>query len=173
MYQQQLPKSGDKDPYLVLLLTLPFSRLLPLVPLPPLLLPRPCPPPQGISCTKTSSCVLMGNLKLKYLLSNFDLLLQMSVDFLILVNNLIVLFFNRCCQNRGWNQSQVRTISLLYIFDSIWLYFGIILLFYHCHHEQQHLVALQCHHNHHHHHHHDCCRLHNHHHHHHHHQKHH
>lgn len=80
--------SNSQNQSIFILLTLPFSPLLPLVPHLPLLLPPPSPPPQRISCTKTS-CVVVGNLKLKYLLSNFYILVQMSVDLLIPSNNLI------------------------------------------------------------------------------------
>lgn len=63
---------------------------------------------------KTSSCVLMGNLKLKYLLSNFDILLQMSVDLLILFNNLIVLLLQVLLEQRVESKSGENNIFVIH-----------------------------------------------------------
>ena len=56
----------------------------------------------------------MGNLKLKYLLSNFDILLQMSVDFLILVNNLIVLLLQVLLEQRVESKSGENNIFVIH-----------------------------------------------------------
>ena len=60
---------------------------------------------------KTSSCVLMGNLKLKYLLSNFDILLQMSVDLLIL---LFVLLLQVLLEQRVESKSGENNIFVIH-----------------------------------------------------------
>ena len=63
---------------------------------------------------KTSSCVLMGNLKLKYLLSNFDILLQMSVDLLIPFNNLIGLLLQVLLEQRVESKSGENNIFVIH-----------------------------------------------------------
>jgi len=83
MYKQ-LTKSVNKDPYFFLLLTLPFSPFLPLVPLPALLLPPPLSPPTMYLLPHDfTRCVLMCNLKLIcYFVANnlIGLLLQVLLE---------------------------------------------------------------------------------------------
>ena len=114
MYKQ-LSKSVDKDPYLFIRLILPFSPLLPLVPHPPLLLPPPVPPHKVYLLHKElTSCVLMGNLKLKSLLSNIDILLQMSIDLLIPFNNLIWLLLQVLLEQRVESKSGENNIFVIH-----------------------------------------------------------
>ena len=114
MYKQ-LSKSVNKDPYLFIRLILPFSPLLPLVPHPPLLLPPPVLPHNVYLLHKElTSCVLMGNLKLKSLLSNIDILLQMSIDLLIPFNNLIWLLLQVLLEQRVESKSGENNIFVIH-----------------------------------------------------------
>ena len=114
MYKQ-LTESVDKDPYLFIPLILPFFRLLPLIPHPPLLLPPPLSSPATYLLHKDfTNCVPMGNLKLKYLLSNFDILLQMSVDLLIPFNNLIWLLLQVLLEQRVESKSGDNNIFVIH-----------------------------------------------------------
>lgn len=113
MYKQ-LTKSVDKDPYLFLLLTLPFSPLLLLLLLPPLGFHPLFSPMTYLLHMDFTSCVLIGNLKLKYLSSNFDILLQMSVDLLSLFNNLIGLLLQVLLEQRVESKSGENNIFVIH-----------------------------------------------------------
>lgn len=56
----------------------------------------------------------MGDLKLKYLLSNFDILLQMSFDLLIPFNNLIELLLQVLLEQKVESKSGENNIFVIH-----------------------------------------------------------
>ena len=56
----------------------------------------------------------MGDLKLKYLLSNFDILLQMSFDLLIPFNNLIGLLLQVLLEQKVESKSGENNICVIH-----------------------------------------------------------
>lgn len=56
----------------------------------------------------------MGDLKLKYLLSNFDILLQMSFDLLIPFNNLIGLLLQVLLEQKVESKSGENNIFVIH-----------------------------------------------------------